>query len=166
MESGQSAVSEAADCNGHVSTQPMQANGGLPRTDQAATVDADTHSSSSRRAAQGAELAATSAPDQAARQADSSALQQACFSEELVGIRVCFQLVDLGRQLYVWAGLEGGAMGCMCLVSPPAGTHDAASLLFLGEGLLVVCHCSMLTQGHAARWLCWEQGAIRTPLPP
>ena len=143
MEFGQSIVNEAADCNGHASTQPMQANGGLPRTDQTATVDADAHASGDSRAAWGAESAGSGAPDQAARQADSSALQQNCFSEDLVGIRVCFQLVDLGRQLYVWAGLEGGAMGCMCLASPPAGAHDAASLLFLAGGLLLVCHCTM-----------------------
>ena len=128
---GQSVATEASQCNGHVSTPPMQGNGRLPRTDHVATVYENTHNSTSTRAAQGADSAAIGAPDQVARQEDSSALQQTCFSEELVGIRVCFQLVDLGRQLYVWAGLEGGAMGCMCLASPPAGADDAVSPSFL-----------------------------------
>lgn len=52
-------------------------------------------------------------------QQQRGSMQQSTFSEELVGIRVCFQLVDLGRQLYIWAGLENGAMGCMCLAAPP-----------------------------------------------
>ena len=68
----------------------------------------------------------------AAHQAGSRALQahgplqQRCFTEELVGTRACFQLVDLGRQIYVWAGTDSGAMGCMCLASPPQATGSHA----------------------------------------
>ncbi|CAK0783129.1 hypothetical protein CVIRNUC_006325 [Coccomyxa viridis] len=53
-------------------------------------------------------------------------MQQRCFTEELAGVKACFQLVDLGRQIYVWAGTSSGAMGCMCLASPPSPTGDGA----------------------------------------
>ena len=120
MESpGGSGSLEGVHCNGHASGHSMLGNGYSRIAEQAAPVNEGTHSSS--REAQIADTAASGPPDQAARQADTSVLQQTCFSEELVGIRVCFQLVDLGRQLYVWAGLENGAQGCMCLASPPTG---------------------------------------------
>ena len=69
--------------------------------------------------------------------ASDQAMQQACFNEELAGIRVCFQLVDLGRQVYLWAGLESGVMGCMCLASPPpsAGVTIVSSFLCVCEKL-------------------------------
>ena len=53
-------------------------------------------------------------------------MQQRCFTEELAGVKACFQLVDLGRQIYVWAGTNSGAMGCMCLASPPSPTGSHA----------------------------------------
>ncbi len=128
---GHDVVSDGEHCNGHVSSHPMQGNRGLTGADHANIVDDYPHITGSSRAAQAAHPDASGMLDQAARQADSSALQQACFSEELVGIRVCFQLVDLGRQLYVWAGLESGALGCMCLASPPAGDYSLASVRLL-----------------------------------
>ena len=137
---GHDSVSNAAFCNGYGS-HSTQGNGGTIGAGQANTVDGDMHISGSRRAAQ-ADSAAGGRSDQAARQADSPALQQACFSEELVGIRVCFQVVDLGCQLYVWAGLEGGVMGCMCLASPPTGELCPASPAFDSD-LSVLGHWSM-----------------------
>ena len=53
-------------------------------------------------------------------------MQQRCFTEELAGVKACFQLVDLGRQIYIWAGTNSGAMGCMCLASPPPPTGSHA----------------------------------------
>lgn len=69
--------------------------------------------------------------------ASDQAMRQACFNEELAGIRVCFQLVDLGRQVYLWAGLESGAMGCMCLASSPpsAGVTIVSTSLCVCEKL-------------------------------
>ena len=119
---------DAAYCNGHVSASPPQGSAWPAGDNQSVTADEHMHNSTNTAVQAAVSAAAGSAPDRVALQADSSALQQACFSEELVGIRVCFQLVDLGRQLYVWAGSEGGAMGCMCLASPPAGAHTPASL--------------------------------------
>lgn len=121
-------ASDAPECNGHVSANPTQGSARPAGRNQTITANEDMHDSGNNIAVQAADSAASGTPDQASHQADSSALQQACFSEDLVGIRVCFQLVDLGRQLYVWAGLEGGAMGCMCLASPPAGAHNSPSL--------------------------------------
>ena len=120
-ETGRTSANEAEHCNGYVGSHPMQSDDLIVRPNTGVAVNGRSHVSSSSTAAQAAESATAGAPGQAERRVGSAALQQACSSEELVGIRACFQLVDLGRQLYVWAGLESGAMGCMCLASPPAG---------------------------------------------
>ena len=105
----------AAHANGFSIPQQARENGlassSEPSNAQTSTAEYSTSSSGRVLTMQAAHAASVRASDQA--------MQQACFNEELAGIRVCFQLVDLGRQVYLWAGLESGAMGCMCLASPP-----------------------------------------------
>ena len=60
--------------------------------------------------------------------APSAAAMQHCVSEQVLDASVHFQIVDLGRQLYVWVGTGDARMGSMCVASPvPPGGH--ASLL-------------------------------------
>ena len=47
-------------------------------------------------------------------------VQLHCFSEDILDTAVHFQVLDLGRQLYVWAGTGEARMGPLCLASPPA----------------------------------------------
>ena len=133
----------------------QQANGPGDSTPPGARRHAQ-HADSSARAAPGAEHQAGRPPPQAASAAQASngfisdpvsmahqagsamqpagsgaspahsPMQQRCFTEELVGVKACFQLTDLGRQIYVWAGTDSGAMGCMCLASPPQATGSHA----------------------------------------
>ncbi len=43
---------------------------------------------------------------------------QHCFSEELLDSTVHFQVMDLGRQLYIWVGTSAAQMGSLCFASP------------------------------------------------
>lgn len=55
-------------------------------------------------------------------------MQQHRVSEQLLDVVVHFQIVDLGRQLYVWVGTDEARMGAMCLASPtPPGGHASAA---------------------------------------
>ena len=59
-------------------------------------------------------------------------MQQHCFSEDILDTTVHFQVLDLGRQLYVWAGTSDARMGPLCLASPPAaGAADRAPHVLL-----------------------------------
>ena len=153
-----------------------QANGPADSTPQQASRPAQ-HADSSARTAPSADFQAgrpTPQADSAVRASNGSMpgaarpacpagggalqahgpMQQKCFTEELVGTRACFQLVDLGRQIYIWAGADSGAMGCMCLASPPQATATGSQA---GSGRSLVCMCilvgSTLPCGQAARCL-------------
>jgi len=54
----------------------------------------------------------------AAETAASTGAVQHCFSEEILDVTVHFQVMDLGRQLYVWVGTGEAKMGSMCFASP------------------------------------------------
>jgi hypothetical protein len=55
------------------------------------------------------------------------ALTQHCFSDEAHDTALHFQVVDLGRQLYVWVGGAGGALGSLTLAAAPAGAGAGAA---------------------------------------
>jgi hypothetical protein len=54
-----------------------------------------------------------------------------CFSEEILDTQVHFQVIDLGRQLYVWAGTGEARMGALCLAAAPAGAGSHCFILGL-----------------------------------
>lgn len=77
--------------------------------------------------ASGGAPAAASAPGRTAAAPGASpaapqfALTQHSFSDEAHDTALHFQVVDLGRQLYVWVGGAGGTMGSLTLAAAPAG---------------------------------------------
>lgn len=48
-----------------------------------------------------------------------------CFSEEILDSAVHFQVMDLGRQLYIWVGTSAAQMGSLCFASPLGPTTGA-----------------------------------------
>jgi hypothetical protein len=50
-----------------------------------------------------------------AKVANPSAVQQ--FTEDLLDVKVHFQIMDLGRQLFIWVGTDAATFGSLCLAS-------------------------------------------------
>ena len=88
-------------------------------------------------------------------------MQQRCFTEELAGVKACFQLADLGRQIYVWAGTDSGAMGCMCLASPPPPTGNHA-----GYGRLSGLTVHMSSVNTPSQRCCSVSSVVHPAVPP
>lgn len=80
----------------------------------------------------------TSAPQ---TRESSTAVQQ--FAEEIADVKVYFQIIELGRQLFIWVGTDAARMGSVCLASAPGATvpgekaHES-SCCYLH--IPVVCH--------------------------
>ena len=66
---------------------------------------------------------------EAAAAAAGSGMQH-CFSEEILDSAVHFQVMDLGRQLYIWVGTSAAQMGSLCFASPLRAPPGAHLLLF------------------------------------
>eukprot|EP00803_Ostreobium_quekettii_P002480 evm.model.scf_859EXC.3 EVM.evm.TU.scf_859EXC.3 scf_859EXC:26891-27946(+) len=72
-----------------------------------------------------------------------------CFSEELDGATVHFQVIDLGRQLYVWVSAAGPKLGNLYATgSPDAGMPPVSALIAGGPG----CETEGMAQRLAARF--------------
>ncbi|CAL8471945.1 g11487 [Coccomyxa elongata] len=66
--------------------------------------------------AQTTEVPSTQPPPTAA--AGAGRAVQHCFSEEILDNTVHFQIMDLGRQLYIWVGTGAAQMGSLAMASP------------------------------------------------
>ncbi|EIE23820.1 hypothetical protein COCSUDRAFT_83695 [Coccomyxa subellipsoidea C-169] len=66
--------------------------------------------------------------------AAAAALMQHCFSEELLDSTVHFQVMDLGRQLYIWVGTSAAQMGSLCFASPIGAARGMPPVATLVRG--------------------------------
>ena len=93
---------------------------------------------SEHAAAQTTEVSSTQPPPAAA--ASASRAVQHCFSEEVLDNTLHFQIMDLGRQLYIWVGTGAAQMGSLAMASPlgaQTGASPSSDICHGSEGIEV-----------------------------
>lgn len=83
------------------------------------------HASAPLRDSPDTQAAPASSAAAAAAGVGGAAGMQHCFSEEILDSAVHFQVMDLGRQLYICVGTSAAQMGSLCFASPLGPTTGA-----------------------------------------
>ncbi|KAL6749888.1 hypothetical protein V8C86DRAFT_2828868 [Haematococcus lacustris] len=68
-------------------------------------------------------------------------MKQRCFTECLPEATVHFQLIDMGRQLYIWAGVGRPSLSAMCMAIKTPMTSPPAVATLMDAGASNNGHC-------------------------